>query len=156
MARAIDVDEARDRERRTGERLDVHVEDLVPQLDVVDGDIPAHAVVERSPGADLELPCFLSLELAQVAADLTRRRQLEHERRLVGFAGVAEDLHGRRDLPDEAEFRDEREEVHRVGLIAIAEEAVADFADGILRAAPEDASEGRYDVELVLGVRADV
>ena len=156
VPRAIDVGEARDRERREGERLNVHVTDLVPELDVVQRDVPRDTVAERSAGAHLELPGLLRLELVQLAADLARRRQLEHQRRLVRPARVGEHLHRRRHLPDEAELRDEREEVHRVGLVAVAQEAVTDLADRVLRAAPYDRREGRHDIELVLRVGADV
>src|SRR4029450_8980262 len=101
MTRAPDVLEAGDGERRPGEGLDVDVLDLVPQLDVVDGDVPRHAVVPGAAGADLELPGPLSLQLVEVARDLARRRQLEDQRRLVGLGGVAVDLRAWRDRPQE-------------------------------------------------------
>ena len=102
MARAVDVPVARDRERRAREGLDVHVLDLVPQLDVVHGHVPAHPVGELAPRAELELPRLLRLELIEGALDLAGSGQLQQERRLVGAAGVAEDLDGGRRPPHES------------------------------------------------------
>ena len=71
---------ARDRERGAREGLDVHVLDLVPQLDVVDGDVPGEPLAHSAARAHLELPRLLRRELAQVAADLAGRGQLEQQR----------------------------------------------------------------------------
>src|SRR5918995_3818658 len=94
MARALDVTKAGNSEGCSGKRLHVNVLNLVPEFDVVDRKIPKQTLADGTTRSQLELPRSLRIELAQIAANLTRRGQLQYQRRFIRAAGIAIELHG--------------------------------------------------------------
>ena len=99
---------------------------------------------------------FCGVQLAQVAADLSWSGEFEQQRRFVGTARVAVDLHRRHHFPNKSQFRCEGKIVDAVAAVAVGKKLIVDRSPGVLESAAADQSEGRCRVELFFEVDADV
>lgn len=104
MARAIDVLVARNGEKAARVQ-DVHVADLVLELDVEDCDIEQEPLAGAPARAELELPGALWVERVEIehAARVAGCGQLEQHARLDRIARVAVELGAGDDAPDRAQ-----------------------------------------------------
>ena len=155
VSRLADVAIGRHGERRLGKGADVLVDDLVVDLDLVDGCLPREPARKLATCSQLGLPGVLRFEVEETRS--AEARELEDERRLDGAAHVRERFDvASGGAPQETELRREGAVGALVGAIAVGEEAVVVGALRLVPADSGDEEQARHEPGFALQIGAEV